>query len=84
SVSAQPPGSVFAFITALLLAYDPVRKLARVQVNLERALVNARMIYEILDTEPQQRDAPGAGTLSVSEGTVTFDKVAFSYGDDLP
>jgi len=84
SVSAQPPGSVFAFITALLLAYDPVRKLARVQVNLERALVNARMIYEILDTEPQQRDAPGAGTLAVEKGTVTFDKVAFSYGDDLP
>jgi len=84
SVSAQPPGSVFAFITALLLAYDPVRKLARVQVNLERALVNARMIYEILDTEPQQRDAPGAGTLAVKKGTVTFDKVAFSYGDDLP
>ena len=48
----QPPGSVFSFITALLLAYDPARRLARVQVNLERSLVNARMIYEILDLEP--------------------------------
>src|SRR5690606_5836023 len=42
---AEPPGNVFAFITALLLAYDPARRLARVQVGLERALVNARMIY---------------------------------------
>ncbi|MCR4268888.1 ABC transporter ATP-binding protein [Nitratireductor sp. ZSWI3] len=84
SVSAEPPGSVFAFITALLLAYDPVRKLARVQVNLERALVNARMIYEILDIEPQQGDAPDAGTLRVEKGNVSFDNVAFAYSDTLP
>ena len=56
----QPPGAVFSFITALLLAYDPARRLARSQVTLERSLVNARMIYEILDLEPQQGDAPGA------------------------
>ena len=68
-----------AFITALLLAYDPARRLARVQVNLERALVNARMIYEIIDIEPHQRDVPGAGELAVSEGAVTFEKVTFSY-----
>ena len=48
----QPPGNVFAFITALLLAYDPARRLARTQVNIERSLVNARMIYELLDIEP--------------------------------
>ncbi len=44
----QPPGAVFSFITALLLAYDPVRRLARLQVNLERALVNAhgRIAFE--------------------------------------
>lgn len=84
SVSAEPPGSVFAFITALLLAYDPVRKLARVQVNIERALVNARMIYELLDIEPQQGDASNAGTLKVSEGNVRFENVRFSYGEHMP
>ncbi|NMG40768.1 ATP-binding cassette domain-containing protein [Chelativorans sp. ZYF759] len=77
--TGEPPGSVMAFITALLLAYDPARRLARVQVNLERALVNARMIYEIIDIEPHQRDVPGAGELAVSEGAVTFEKVTFSY-----
>ena len=63
----QPPGAVFSFITALLLAYDPARRLARSQVTLERALVNARMIYEILDLEPQQGDAPGAVPLKVGQ-----------------
>jgi subfamily B ATP-binding cassette protein MsbA len=56
SVDQQPPGAVISFITALLLAYDPARRLARVQVSLEKSLVNARMIYEILDIKPQQAD----------------------------
>lgn len=80
----QPPGAVFAFITALLLAYDPARRLARVQVNLERSLVNARMIYEILDLEPRQRDRPGATELVVAKGDIRFDKVSFGYAKDLP
>ncbi|WP_034658580.1 ABC transporter ATP-binding protein [Chelativorans sp. J32] len=78
---AEPPGNVFAFITALLLAYDPARRLARVQVGLERALVNARMIYEILDLEPQQGDAQDAKPLEVATGNVRFTDVRFSYAD---
>lgn len=77
--TGDPPGSVMAFITALLLAYDPARRLARVQVGLERALVNARMIYEILDMEPQQRDVPDARELAVAKGTVRFEGVTFAY-----
>ena len=84
STDGTPPGSVFAFITALLLAYDPARKLARVQVNLEKSLVNARMIYELLDVEPRQRDRDGAGTLAVQGGEVRFDKVVFGYLPEHP
>ena len=80
----QPPGNVFSFITAFLLAYDPVRRLSRVHVGLERALVNARMIYEILDIEPRQPDIPGAIELVVGKGEVRFDKVTFAYGDNPP
>jgi ATP-binding cassette, subfamily B, bacterial MsbA len=82
--AGQSPGSVFAFITALLLAYDPARRLARVQVNLERSLVNARMIYELLDMEPPQRDAPGAVPIEVGTGGVAFRDVSFSYAPDKP
>lgn len=73
------PGAFFSFITALLLAYDPARRLARLQVNLERAVVNARMIYEILDEEPTQGDRPGAGTLVVRGGEIEFRGVGFRY-----
>jgi ATP-binding cassette subfamily B protein len=79
-----PPGSVFAFITALLLAYDPARRLAKVQVGLEKALVNARMIYEILDIDPHQRDAENARELVVGSAEVRFREVSFSYAEKLP
>ncbi len=80
----QLPGSIVAFITALMLAYDPARRLARVQVGLERSLVNARMIYEILDLEPHQRDNGHAGNLSVGNGEIRFENLSFGYGIDMP
>ena len=75
----QPPGTMFAFITSMMLAYDPARRLARLQVSLERALVNARMIYEILDLQPAQSDRPDAVELKVQNGTVRFEDVQFAY-----
>ena len=84
AVEQQPPGAVISFVTALLLAYEPAKRLARVQVNLERALVNARMIYEILDLKPQQRDRPDAAELHVAEGDVRFADLSFGYAEDLP
>src|SRR5690606_17657546 len=78
-VAGTPPGAVFGFITALLLAYDPARRLARVQVNLERSLVNARMIYELLDTPPRQRDRADAEPLVIDRGEVRLEDVSFAY-----
>ncbi len=79
------PGAFFAFVTALLMAYDPARRLARLQVSLERAVVNARMIYEILDTVPHQRDKPDARELVLSGAQIEFHNVRFGYnqGDDI-
>jgi ATP-binding cassette subfamily B protein len=82
--SQQPPGAVFSFITALMLAYDPARRLARAQVGLERSLVNARMIYEILDLKPRQGDTPGARQLDVTVAKIDFIDVSFGYAENLP
>jgi ABC-type multidrug transport system fused ATPase/permease subunit len=75
------PGAFFAFIAALLMAYDPARRLARLQVQMERAVVNARMIYEILDIEPHQRDKPDAKPLAITQATIEFRDVSFSYAN---
>ncbi len=75
------PGAFFAFVTALLLAYDPARRLAKLQVQMERATVNARMIYEILDMEPRQRDKPDAGALKITDARIEFRNVSFAYAN---
>lgn len=80
----QPPGGMFAFVTALLLAYDPAKRLARLKVTLEHAMVNARMIYEILDLPDTQRDVDNAVALNVTDGEIIFDNVCFDYGDNIP
>jgi len=77
-----PPGAFFSFVTALLLAYDPARRLARLQVQMERAVVNARMIYELLDMEPRQRDLPDAKPLTVTQARIEFRNVSFGYGNE--
>jgi ATP-binding cassette subfamily B protein len=73
------PGAFFSFITALLMAYDPARRLARLQVQMERAVVNARMIYEILDMKPQQHEEADAVALSVTDAKIELRDVGFSY-----
>jgi len=79
-----PPGAFFAFVTALLLAYDPARRLAKLQVQMERAVVNARMIYALLDTQPMQRDKPDAKDLVVTEARIELQDVTFTYANGEP
>ncbi|MGB7337085.1 MAG: ABC transporter ATP-binding protein [Salaquimonas sp.] len=73
------PGALLSFLTAALLAYDPARRIASFRVQFEKSLVNARMLYELLDTPPRQADKPGAKIANITSGEVKFDKVNFSY-----
>ena len=78
---AYEPSDLTSFMTALLLAYDPAKRLAKLRVTLERSIVHARMIYEVLDTEPRQRSAPVSDTLAVDSGRIEFSNVTFRYGE---
>jgi ATP-binding cassette subfamily B protein len=78
----QLPGAFIAFITSMLLAYEPARRLTKLQVQLERAYVNARMIYDILDTPVPMREIPGAKPLVVTKGRIEFADVDFGYGSE--
>ena len=77
----EDPGAFFAFITALLLAYDPAKRLARLHVNLNSGLVGVRLMYELIDDEPILKDLLGAPGLKVGRGEIRFEDVRFSYGE---
>lgn len=72
-------GDFLAFLTALFLLYEPVKKLARVNNSVQQGAAAAERIFEILDTKSELSDLPGAVELVVSKPSVTFDRVCFAY-----
>ncbi len=76
---AKAPGSFFAFIFALLLAYEPVKRLARLNAGLQEALAAAQRVFTLMDREPDIRERHDSRVLEVSGGRIEFDQVAFSY-----
>ncbi len=75
------PGAFFSFITALLLAYQPVRSLANLNVTLQEGLAGAARIFDVLDIEPRIQDRAGASTLPRAHGEIAFERVGFAYPD---
>jgi subfamily B ATP-binding cassette protein MsbA len=75
----QSPGEFFSFVTALLLAYEPARKLANLRVPLESGLVGVRMMYGFLDRPPSKREAGAGKPFRLGKGEITFDQVSFGY-----
>src|ERR1044071_6803087 len=78
-VGARTPGAFFSFITALLLAYQPVKSLAALNASLQEGLAAAQRVFDVLDIEPAIRDRPGARPLRIDGGEVRFETVRFGY-----
>jgi subfamily B ATP-binding cassette protein MsbA len=70
-------GSLFA----LFRMYDPIRRLSRIHVQLQRALASASRILELLDTHLEIRDKPDARVLDGIRDSIEFRDVAFDYVD---
>jgi subfamily B ATP-binding cassette protein MsbA len=78
---ARTPGAFFTFITALLLAYQPMKALAGLNANLQEGLAAAQRIFTVLDVEPEIREAPDARPLAVAGGEIRFAGVRFAYAN---
>jgi subfamily B ATP-binding cassette protein MsbA len=79
---ARTPGAFFSFITALLLAYQPLKALAILNANLQEGLAAAQRVFQLLDIEPAIGDRPDARPLRIATGEVRFEAVRFGYGPD--
>ncbi len=75
------PGDLLLFVSYVQSMYKPVRSLARLSNKYSKAAVSAERIGEILDTEPEVKDRPGAIEASDIRGEVRFENVSFDYGE---
>ena len=83
-VLGQSADSLIAFLTALLLAYDPVKRIARMNVSLHASLIGLQMLYNVLDSDHSIPDAEDAKPLQLSKGSIALKNVTFSYRPNQP
>jgi len=76
------PGTFFSFLAALLMLYEPVKRLSGVNNTVQQGLAAAARIFEVFDTVPEIQDKPGARTLPAVSREVEYQEVFFKYEED--
>jgi ATP-binding cassette subfamily B protein len=75
-------GVVFAFIAALNNFFDPIQQLSQLYTTYQSGMAALDKIFELLDEQPELRDAVDATELPRVSGEITFEDVSFRYGSD--
>ncbi len=83
-VQGTTPGQLMSFVTALLMAYEPAKRLSRMRITIESGMVGVRMMFTLLDQPETMNEHPEAVPLPNGKGRVAFDRVSFGYANDRP
>ena len=72
----------FSFLAAMMLAYQPVRSLATLNIAIHQGLAGARSVLPVIDYTPEVQDKKDAKELIVNDGEIDFEKINFNYSKD--
>jgi subfamily B ATP-binding cassette protein MsbA len=78
------PGTFFSFLTALIMAYDPVKGVSRINSTVQQGMAAASRVFSLLDVKPEIADSARAIELPPFSKKIEFKNVIFAYGDDTP
>ncbi len=78
--NGKTPGEFVSFVTAVLLAYTPLKRLTLLNASLQEGLAAAERVFKVLDMKPSITDRPGAQPLKSCKGQIRLEDVQFSYG----
>src|SRR6185312_7625961 len=73
------PGQFFSFLAAFMLAYEPAKRLARLNLDLNTGLVGVRILFETIDHPPSEQPDQHKPPLRLSHAQVQFANVHFAY-----
>ena len=76
------PGNFFSFLAALLLLYEPIKRLNTMNNTIQQGVAAAQRVYDILDTPREIRDRPDAVHLPPVNRALELRHVQFSYGGE--
>ena len=74
-------GELVSFLAALMLAYQPVRALAGINVGIQEGIAAAKRIYEIIDQKNEIFNDENAPSLKLKNATLEFKNISFTYPD---
>ena len=72
----------FSFLAAMMLAYQPVRSLATLNIAIQQGVSGAKRVLPVIDEEIQIKDKEKATALVVKDGNIKFENVSFKYLKD--
>jgi len=78
------PGQFFSFLTAFLMATEPAKRLARLNIDLNSQLVGARMLLEVVDGPASEQADDDKPALELSDARIELRDVSFAYRDGEP
>jgi ATP-binding cassette subfamily B protein len=78
------PGQFFSFLAAFLLAYESAKRLARLNIDLNNALVGVRVLHEVIDSPPGEPNDDDRPALLLPTARVQFEDVHFAYHAGAP
>jgi len=78
------PGQFFSFLTAFLMATEPAKRLARLNIDLNSQLVGARMLLEVVDSPASEQTDDDKPALKLSDARIEFRDVSFAYRPSEP
>ena len=77
------PGTFFSFLTAIIMLYEPVKRLTNVNNTIQQGIAAATRVFHIMDTIPEIKDKKKATNLPSISNNIDIQNISFSY-DDTP
>ncbi len=79
-VAQMPSSELISFALGLFMLYDPVKKISRVNLQVQESMSGAERVFEILDTKSSVVEAPQAIALPRLRQAIRYENVSFRYG----
>lgn len=83
-VGHSTPGTFFSFMTALIMIYEPIKGVSKINSTVQQGLAAATRVFTLLDIPPEIADKKGAVELPPFQQNITLQNVTFSYDGVTP